>query len=264
VFAAQTGSIPGGFERNWEDLRAWYSGMIAPYLVHGVVTPEKENQSLPGVLTRLLTHAPSFSAWVDGIYTPLAYHNVADIGPGAVKRIVQVCQLLFLVLMVALCRAPVRSAGLPAADTRRGWRLAAEYSLILVAMLLFSERTWKHHCVTLMLPFAVLCYGLAALRVRSAGAAALAAGLLMATTISGVVGDDNPKVSRDFEGITVAVGPPAYVGAADSGMTARLGLVPDSPGKYAQVYGAYVVAFLALMLGLVVMLRRRSGDRPES
>ena len=26
-------------------------------------------------------------------------------------------------------------------------------------MLLFSERTWKHHCVTLMLPFAVLSYG---------------------------------------------------------------------------------------------------------
>ena len=28
-------------------------------------------------------------------------------------------------------------------------------------MLMFSERTWKHHCVTLVVPFAVICYYLA-------------------------------------------------------------------------------------------------------
>ena len=32
---------------------------------------------------------------------------------------------------------------------------------VVLGMLLFSERTWKHHCVTLMLPFAVLAYYLA-------------------------------------------------------------------------------------------------------
>ncbi|HKB01055.1 MAG TPA: glycosyltransferase family 87 protein [Gemmataceae bacterium] len=250
VFAAQDGSMTSGFQRNWDALTAWYQGMIAPYLVHGIVTPEKENQSLPGVLTRILTHSPSFSASVDGIYTPLAYHNVADLGQDTVKRIVQVCQVLFLVLMVALCRAPTRTP-----DTRHGWRLAAEYSLILVAMLLFSERTWKHHCVTLMLPFAVLCYGLGALKVRTAGVTAVAAGLFMMTTVSGWLGDEVPKVSRDFEGITVATGPTAYVGAIESGMMARLDLVPDSPGKYAQVYGAYVWAFLALLIGLSMQLR---------
>jgi alpha-1,2-mannosyltransferase len=258
VFAGQDGSITSGFHRNWDALRAWYQGMIAPYLVHGVVTPEKENQSLPGVLTRLLTHAPSFSSSVDGIYTPLAYHNVADLGPDTVKRIVQVCQVLFLVLMVALCRAPAKAAAM-----RGGWRLAAEYSLILVAMLLFSERTWKHHCVTLTLPFAVLCFGLGALKVRTAGVAAIVAGLLMMTTMSGWLGDDVPKVSRDFEGITVATGPAAYIGATESGMTARLDLVPDSPGKYAQVYGAYVWAFLALLIGLGVLLRTRKAKGPS-
>src|SRR5437762_12357552 len=43
-----------------------------------------------------------------------------------------------------------------------GWPAAAEFALIVLGMLLFSERTWKHHCVTLMLPFGVLCYYLAA------------------------------------------------------------------------------------------------------
>jgi hypothetical protein len=264
VFAAQGGSLAGGFERNWAALTAWKEGMIDPYLVRGEVTSERENQSLPGVLTRLFTLSPSFASHVDGVHMPLAYHNLADLPSDFVRWVVQACQLLFLGLMVALCRSPVRESDIPPADVRRGWRLAAEFSLILVAMLVFSERTWKHHCVTLLLPFAVLCYGLAALRLRAAGVAALAAALLMLTTSSGVVGDDGPKASREFEGITVAVGPTAFVGATESGATARLGLVPDSPGKLAQVYGAYLWAFLALLIGLGLMLRAGPGLATES
>jgi len=267
-YAVQKGSVVEGTKQNWAALTAWYEGMIVPYVVRGEVTPEKENQSLPGVLTRLLTHAPSFSGWVDGVYTPLAYHNVADLEPQTVKRIVQACQLLFLLLMVLVCRAPIKSADVPANGVRRGWRLAAEYSLILVAMLLFSERTWKHHCVTLLLPFAVLCYGLApwfpAGKRRAAAIAAAVAALLMLTTSSGVFGDDAPKVAQDFKGLTVAVGPTAYTGAVESDMMARLDLVPDSPGRMAQAYGAYVGAFLALIAGLAVLLTRPRAEASSS
>jgi hypothetical protein len=268
VFAVQEGSLSEGWSRNWSALVAWKQGMIDPFLVHGIVTPEKENQSLPGVLTRLLTHAPSFSTWVDDVYTPLAYHNVADIGPGAVKRIVQVCQFLFLGLMVLVCRSPIRKAGVPAGEARRGWLLAAEFSLILVGMLLFSERTWKHHCVTLLLPFAVLCYGLSpwfpTWKRRVAGVAVVLAGLLMLSTSSGVLGNDTPKAQETFDAMKVAAGPAAYTAAfepaVESGATAELGLVPDSPGKTAQVYGAYVGAFLAIIVGLAVLLGRNRRD----
>ena len=51
------------------------------------------------------------------------------------------------------CRTPAR--------TGLGWRLAAEFSLVVLGMLIFSERTWKHHCVVLILPFSVLSYYLA-------------------------------------------------------------------------------------------------------
>jgi hypothetical protein len=144
--------------------------------------------------------------------------------------------------------------------------LAAEFSLILVGMLLFSERTWKHHCVTLLLPFAVLCYGLAhwfpASKRRGAGIAIVLAGLLMLSTSSGVLGNDAPKAQETFDALEVAAGPTAFAAAfpaaVESGATAELGLVPDSPGKMAQVYGAYVGAFLALIGGLAVMLRRPS------
>ena len=30
-----------------------------------------------------------------------------------------------------------------------------EFSVVVLGMLLFCERTWKHHCVTLLLPFTV-------------------------------------------------------------------------------------------------------------
>jgi alpha-1,2-mannosyltransferase len=262
VFAIQEGSLSTGWERNWSALKAWKEGMIDPYLVRGEVTPEKENQSLPGVLTRLLTRSPSFSTWVDDVYTPLAYHNVADLGAGTVKRIVQFCQLLFLGLLVLVCRSPIRKEGINAVEARQGWRLAAEFSLILVAMLLFSERTWKHHCVTLLLPFAVLCYALSewfpVSKRRAAGLTVLLAGLLMLSTSSGVLGNDTPKAQETFDAMKVGVGPTAYLAAfppaVESGATADLGLVPDSSGKTAQVYGAYVGAFLAILSGIAVLL----------
>lgn len=265
VFAAQSGSLSAGWDRNWSALVAWFNGMIVPYLLHGVVTPEKENQSLPGVLTRLLTHSPSFSAWVDDVYVPLAFHNFANLDSGTIKRIVQACQLLFLLLMVLVCRAPVRTNGIARSEVRRGWRLAAEYSLILVAMLLFSERTWKHHCVTLLLPFAVLCYAMSEWfppRVRRVAAitAALAA-LLMMATASGVMGNETPKAQETFDAMKVTAGPAAYLTAFEpavqSEATAKLGLVPNSPGKIAQVYGAYALAFLVLIGGLTALKRKR-------
>jgi len=268
-FAVQKGSLVDGWNANWDALTSWKKGMIDPYLERGEVTPEKENQSLPGVMTRLLTHAPSFSSWVDNVYTPLAYHNIADLDRGTIKLIVQLCQALFLLSMVFLCRAPIGQPGVPTTDIRRGWQLSAEFSLILVAMLMFSERTWKHHCVTLLLPFAVLCYGLAVWFPRkqrlAAGIAVGLAGLLILSTSSGVFGNESPKAQNTFDAMKVAVGPTAYMAAfepaVESDATAELGIVPDSPGKYAQVYGAYLWAFLALLAGLSIMLRSNRTRR---
>jgi hypothetical protein len=246
VFAVQDGSPVRGCERNWDALTAWEKGMIEPYLVRGEVTSERENQSLPGVLTRLLRHEPSFSKWIDGVDTPLAYHNFADLDGTTIKWIVRGCQAVFLLLMVILCRAPVRSTNGPLVDVRRGWRLAAEYSLILVGMLLFSERTWKHHCVTLMLPFAVLSYGAFAAgfskRVR------LVARISLFTAAAAVL---LPTVLEAFGNLTLA-----DVGTVEPGARDQLGLNPNSPRELAQVYGAYLWGFIAILVGLATMLRK--------
>lgn len=254
-YAIQEGSIVKGWERNWAALIAWFNGMIVPYLVNNVVTPERENQSLPGVLTRLLTHSPSFTDWVDGIYTPLAFHHIVDLNPMLIKRCVQASQLCFLLVMVWACRANSR-------EQRTGVAVAAEFSFILVGMLLFSERTWKHHCVTLLLPFVTLVA--AAFQSNFIGwrkwfivSTLVLSSLLILSTSSGVFSDEAPKIGESHAGLTVVVGPTAYIGAVESEMTAELGLIPDSLGKMSQVYGAYMWAFLLLLCGLVTTMRQQ-------
>ena len=91
-------------------------------------------------------------------------------------------------------------------------------------MLLFSERSWKHHYVTLALPFAVLCYYLSACS-PSRGMA-----VYLITTMAAV----------------------SLLIASTSNS-----LCPTDWAKTAQVYGPYVPANLLLIAALVVLLRQR-------
>ncbi len=215
VFLLVVPALVNGWESNLRDLSSWIDGMIKPYLLGGVVTTEHTNQSLPGLLYRLLTHSPSFLAY-DAQQQPVAtgFNNLLALDPDLVRRLVKVCMALFALLVVWTCHVPT-------AKVRGGWRLAAEFSIVLLGMLLFSERTWKHHCVTFVLPFAVLSYYLAVCRPSGWLRNALIAGLavvmlLMATTSTSLLG--------------------------------------TALGKTAQVYGAYVWAYLILLTGLVTVL----------
>src|SRR5579862_2787787 len=166
----------------------------------------------------MVTDSPSFSTFIDDRYTPLESHNLVAWDPAVANMIVKLAMAAFAALVCWVCRNP--------ASDRQRWQLAAEYGLILTGMLLFSERTWKHHCVTLLVPFCVLSYYLAVgkpgPRMKTFVIAMLiAAALLMATTTTGW--------SRSLE----------------------------RAGKLAQVYGAYVWANLALTAALVVVLRHQ-------
>jgi hypothetical protein len=219
--------VPGallGMEENSQYLQSWVERMILPFVVGGEVTSDHNNQSLPGLVHRMLTHSPSFSTYVNDIYTPVEYLNVLSLSPAAARRIVQAAMVLFAGLVLWSCRTPTTS--------RRSWRLAAEFSLIVVGMLLFSERTWKHHCVTLLLPFTVFSYYLSALRpgpcLRWYLIGKLAAVvLLMMTTSTGLV--DNL----------------------------------ERAAKLAQAYGAYVWAYVLLTVALVVVLRGEAAAERE-
>jgi hypothetical protein len=197
--------------------------MVTPFVLKATVTSEHPNQSLPGLVFRLTTHSPSF---LDGNGEPLRYDNLASLSPESAAWIIKGCMAAFAALIVWSCRAPTTG--------RQGYRLAAEFSLIILGMLLFSERTWKHHCVTLLLPFAVLSYYLAIYR-PGTGLRAYLIGSLTAVFLL--------TLSTSTNGVWDAA---------------------DEIAKQAQVYGAYVWAHLVLVTALVVVLRRTESATPIS
>jgi hypothetical protein len=211
--------IPGtllGPAHNWQLLNSWVEKMILPYALHGEVTTEHHNQSLPGLVYRLGTASPSF---YDDNEQPADYHNLVSWHPDTARWVVKGCTLAFLVLLCWSCRTPTRP--------RDDWRLAAEFAVVVLGMLLFSERTWKHHCVTLLLPYAVLCYAVAALR--------LAPGWRW--SLSGVVAASVLVMATTSTSLWEVFG---YRHGA----------------KLAQAYGAYVWAELLLLTALVALLRK--------
>jgi hypothetical protein len=216
--------VPGsllGMARNVELLRSWANQMVTPYILAGQVTSDHPNQSLPGLVFRLMTHSPSF---LDDQGEPVRYENVVVLEPREAAWLVKGCMAGFALVVVTCCRTPITS--------RRGPRLFAEFALIAVGMLLFSERTWKHHCVTLILPFAVLAYSLA-------------------------TGWANRKLRYFLIGSLSAV----FLLMTSTSTT---GVLPwlDEAARQAQVYGAYVWGNLILLVALVVVLRRREDGYP--
>jgi alpha-1,2-mannosyltransferase len=146
--------VPGlalGWRHNAELLASWFDTMVRPFVVDGKVTSEHANQSIPGLTVRLLTGQPSSMVYDedDGHAKPDEFHNFTDIGTAGAKWVVRGFQAAFVLGVVLLCRNPGRPG-------RVGVGFAAECSYVVLGMLLFSERTWKHHGVVLMLPFALL------------------------------------------------------------------------------------------------------------
>ena len=206
-----------GFDENQKQLYSWYTEMVYPFVIEGKVWSEHNNQSLPGLMYRIFTHSPSFSDYVEGVYTPLEYHNVADLPVSIIRLILKASLGVFALCVVFCCRTP--------SNNRGGWALSAEFAIICLGMLLFSERTWKHHCVTLVLPFAVLSYFLATC-LKTKASYVLPVGTIVVATLL----------------MTLT----------------STGLLEDDFAKEAQVYGCYVWAFILMMVCLFIVLYRNN------
>jgi hypothetical protein len=211
--------VPGlylGLGRNATLHVSWAQHMVLPFVVEGKAITEHQNQSLPGVVYRLTTRAASFSEYQDQGYVPTEYHNLVTLPDQVASWLVRIGMGLFVGVLMWSCRTP--------GDSRERWRLAGEYCLVFLGMLLLSERTWKHHYVPLILPLAALLYFVS---VRRAG-----------------------RGRRRFVvgAMTVAMVLMALTGTGIPGF-------PERFGKVAEVYGAYLWANLLLMAAVVVVLR---------
>ena len=169
---------------NGECLGTWWHHMLSPFLTAGASSPQEINQSMVGVLSRLLTD----TATGDGRYDVHLDLNLVAWSPATVRLVIKGLSVGFVVLLAGLCRTKT--------DRRDDPRLLGEFALVVLTMLFLSERSWKHHFVTLLLPYTYLMWQFTdppmRLRARLAIAGALwASVLLMATTsteLGGVFG----------------------------------------------------------------------------
>lgn len=201
--------------RNVELIGSWREAMIEPYLMRGHVETRQHNQSMPGLIHRLLTDSPGVEL-EDDQQQPV---NVASLSPARAQAIVRIFSAGLLLWLAFVCRNGV--------GDRRNWALAGEYALILLAMLLLSERSWKHHYVTVALPLAVLAAGWVK---RPTLCRHLAPGAMGAWLILTAISSE-------------AMGGWLYQGIGH---------------KYAQAFGAFMWAAVAMMAAIsAILLRQR-------
>jgi len=181
VFLLIVPSIVIGPQFNGECLAMWWQRMLSPYVSDGVASPQEVNQSMVGVLTRLFTETGTGA----GRYEVHLDVNFVAWAPSTVSHAIKLFSLGFVGLLALFCRTK--------AERRTDPRLLGEFSLVVLTMLFVSERSWKHHFVTLLLPYTYLMARFLAPKVALWARVTLSAAMwlsvfLMATTSSEVGG----------------------------------------------------------------------------
>ena len=131
---------------NGECLGMWWKKILSPFVMSDVAGVQEINQSMIGVVMRLVTAQTG----TDRYSVQLQHLNLLALDPRSVVLALKAASFASLLLLAWLCRTK--------ATRRDDPRLLGEFSLIVLAMLFLSERSWKHHYVTLLLPYTYLTY----------------------------------------------------------------------------------------------------------
>ncbi len=177
IFLLIVPSIFLGPQFNGECLGMWWHRILSPYVSSDVAGVQEINQSMIGVVVRILTAQTG-----DDRYSVQLQHlHLLSLSPKWVVLTLKAVSVGFLGLLAWLCRTKT--------DRRNDPRLLGEFALIVLVMLFVSERSWKHHFVTMLLPFTYLAYRAFDRTIKRGprlviGTALLTAAFLMALTSS--------------------------------------------------------------------------------
>lgn len=122
----------------------WCQRIVTPFIVEGSASPQEANQSMVGVMTRLLTEIQPGTDRYDVQFDL----NIAALPPDFVGLLTKAVSFGFLGLLAFFCRTKDADRTNP--------RYLGEIALVVLTMLFLSERSWKHHFVTLVFPFTYL------------------------------------------------------------------------------------------------------------
>ena len=173
-------SIFLGPEFNGVCLGTWWGRILSPYVGGDIAGDQEINQSMVGVISRLLTDSNRV-----GRYAVALKVNLVSWDSRSVIRGIKILSVGLLGLLAWLCRTRTQRRNDP--------RLLGEFSLVVLTMLFVSERSWKHHYVTLLLPYTYLAYrvgvkGLPRMTRTVLGGVLVVSAFLIATTSSEIGG----------------------------------------------------------------------------
>jgi len=197
LFLLVVPSLALGVEFNAECLSMWWHRILSPYVGKGEVSPQEVNQSMAGVLMRLFTDVPQADKNHYG-GTLLDLHLLSW-PRERTTAMIKGLSVVFVGLLAYFSRTKT--------DRRDDPRLFGEWALVVMTMLFVSERSWKHHFVTLLLPYTFLVYHLfivpSTRRTRWVlGVALAASAIVMASTSSEIgeffLGEDGHKVAQFY------------------------------------------------------------------
>ena len=133
-----------GFSRTAQMTRNWVDQMLVPYLAGrdlALRQTEHINQSLLGLMGRLCTDSVAIPAGKKWPSQDLSIH-VLELSQGGFRALHLAVSLAVIGFLIWAFRPMPR---LP--EEQRGLRALGLFGLISLAMLLLSERSWKHHHV---------------------------------------------------------------------------------------------------------------------
>jgi hypothetical protein len=148
LFLVVVPSLIVGPRFNFDCLQMWWHRMLTPFLVDGNTSPMEINQSMVGVLTRLLTEIPPGNNRYD-LHLDV---NLVSWPPELVSYLVKFLTVVLVGLLAFFCRTKSKDRDDP--------RYLGEIALVVLTMLFVSERSWKHHFVTLLFPYTYLVWEL--------------------------------------------------------------------------------------------------------
>ena len=151
------------------------------------------------------------------------------------------------------------------ADRRDDPRLLGEFALVVLAMLFISERSWKHHYVTVLLPITYLAYRAFDPRVARGARAVIAGALLLSTLLMATTSTEVGNLFAHGKGHESRAVQEADASEGDS--IPRL-LAKGQGHKVAQFYGMFfwsgVVLFVTTAWRVRVEGKSASPTRSES
>ncbi len=121
-----------------------------------------------------------------------------SLSPGLVRYVIRGVILGFLGLLAFLCRTKTTD--------RRDPRLLGEFALVVLTMLFVSERSWKHHYVTVLLPITYLVSEFFSPRVGQRGRMAIVFAWALSFSLMASTSSEIGGIFLDGQGHEIAQG----------------------------------------------------------